>query len=145
LLAPEISRRQVAVEDRPDGTAIVIFEPLFASGSALVDRAQWPLLQRIAAGLNTTPAPQVRVIGHTDNVPITSSRLRFADNYQLSVARAEAVKQLLSDATRTPDRFVKAEGRGEREPIADNATAEGRARNRRVEILLLAASRRTGA
>ncbi len=142
FLAPEISRKQVAVDNRPEGTTILIYEKLFASGSATIDRAQLPLLQRLAEALNTVPDKQFRVIGHTDNVPIKSARLRFPDNYQLSLARAGAVRDVLVDATHAPDRFTKAEGRADKEPIADNATAESRARNRRVEIVLLAKTRR---
>jgi type VI secretion system protein ImpK len=142
FLAPEISRKQIAVDNRPEGTTILIYEKLFASGSATIDSAQLPLLQRLAEALNTVPDKQFRVIGHTDNVPIKSARLRFPDNYQLSLARAGAVRDVLVDATHAPDRFTKAEGRADKEPIADNATAEGRALNRRVEILLLAKARR---
>ncbi len=142
FLEPEIGRKQVAVDPRPEGTTILIYEKLFASGSATVDRAQLPLLQHIAEALNTVADKQFRVIGHTDNVPIKSARLGFPDNYRLSLARADAVRSVLIDATHTPDRFTKAEGRADKEPIDDNATAEGRAHNRRVEILLLAKTRR---
>ncbi len=139
---PEISRKQVAIDNRPEGNSIIIHEKLFASGSATIDRAQLSLLQRIAEALNTVADKQFQIIGHTDTVPIKSARLGFPDNYRLSLARAQAVRDVLIDATHTPDRFSKAEGRADKEPIADNATAEGRALNRRVEIVLLPKARR---
>ncbi|MFO1434487.1 MAG: type IVB secretion system protein IcmH/DotU [Candidatus Competibacteraceae bacterium] len=137
FLQPEINRKQVTVDNRPEGNMMTILQSLFASGSATIDPAQLPLLQRIAEALNTVADKQFQVIGHTDNVPIKSTRLRFPDNYSLSLARAEAVRDMLIEATHTPDRFPKAEGRADKEPIADNATPEGRALNRRVEIVLL--------
>ncbi|CAD5198882.1 Outer membrane protein ImpK/VasF, OmpA/MotB domain [Pseudomonas sp. FEN] len=78
---------------------------------------------------------QVRVTGHSDNRPIAT--LRFPSNWALSQARAEQVLQILAAKTGTPARF-SAEGRSDTEPLASNATAEGRAKNRRVEITVLA-------
>ncbi|MBX4378133.1 OmpA family protein, partial [Mycobacterium tuberculosis] len=68
------------------------------------------------------------------NVPIRSAR--FASNYELSLARAESVQKMLQAHLADPNR-VKAQGRGEMDPIAPNNTPENRARNRRVEITLL--------
>jgi len=106
----------------------------FKSGSATVNTAYHPLLERIAEALKTEPG-HVQVTGHSDNIPIHT--LRFPSNWHLSQARAEAVAELLAAATGTPGRFT-AEGRADAEPVADNRTPEGRARNRRVEITLLA-------
>jgi type VI secretion system protein ImpK len=76
----------------------------------------------------------VQVIGHSDNQPIRSAR--FPSNFHLSAARADAAKAIIMQAeARNPGRF-SAEGRGEAEPIASNATAEGREENRRIEVLL---------
>jgi type VI secretion system protein ImpK len=74
------------------------------------------------------------VTGHTDNVPLRRSP-RFTSNQELSEARAASVGALLAGALGGGERLVVA-GKGEREPIADNATADGRARNRRVDIVL---------
>ena len=76
------------------------------------------------------------ISGHTDNQPIRS--LRFPSNWHLSKDRAASAKVLLSGAVK-PERLA-AEGRADTEPVADNSSAEGRARNRRVEITLLAAA-----
>ncbi len=107
----------------------------------LFDSAQWEvkpefrqLLGRVARILGDTleRAPgQVLITGHTDSIPG-----RFISNAELSQNRAEAVRQVLLDQLGSPGRF-RAEGRAESQPIASNDTAEGRARNRRVEILVL--------
>ncbi|MBF51609.1 MAG: hypothetical protein CL813_01445 [Confluentimicrobium sp.] len=106
---------------------------LFASGKSEVKPEFTPVAQSIAAALNDEPGP-VTVIGHTDNIPL-SGRGRFKDNFELSVARATSVAAILSPLLADPVR-VGVDGRGEDEPIADNASAEGRAANRRVEIML---------
>ena len=74
----------------------------------------------------------IEVEGHTDNVPIHSSK--YEDNNVLSMYRALAVANYLRDTTTLDPAYIKSSGRGEYVPIADNTTPEGRARNRRVEI-----------
>jgi type VI secretion system protein ImpK len=76
----------------------------------------------------------VLVVGHTDNVPIRTAR--FPSNWALSQARADAVQRVLAEAVADPGRLT-VEGRADTQPIASNADDAGRARNRRVEILLL--------
>ncbi|HEU0200449.1 MAG TPA: DotU family type VI secretion system protein [Burkholderiaceae bacterium] len=132
FLQNEIAAGLVAVKD--DGTRSVVTlrgDGLFAPGSDRIAAERVPLLLRIADALNETPGTVV-VAGHSDNQPIRS--LRFPSNWHLSNARAEAVTALL--ATRTPPARLKSEGRADAEPVADNATPEGRARNRRVDITL---------
>ncbi len=77
---------------------------------------------------------QVRVVGHTDSIPVQRSN-PFQSNQRLSEARAEAIAQLLVQAGISAD-LIQFEGRAAAEPIADNGTREGRARNRRVEIII---------
>jgi type VI secretion system protein ImpK len=77
----------------------------------------------------------IKIIGHTDNQPISSTNVRFPNNYALSVERAKAVAALIKPLLAKPDR-LQTEGRGETAPIADNKTPEGRAKNRRVEIVI---------
>ena len=88
---------------------------------------------RSGGAINGEAGP-VKILGFTDSVP-PSGRGRYKTNLELSVARAEGVagvmRPLLDDAER-----ITVEGRGEASPIADNATAEGRAANRRVELLM---------
>lgn len=88
-----------------------------------------PVLDKFADTLKSNPATQIRVIGHTDS---TGSD---AVNNPLSVNRAESVREYLSERGVSTSR-VAIDGRGEREPIADNGTEAGRAKNRRVEILV---------
>jgi type VI secretion system protein ImpK len=92
-----------------------------------------PMFERIGAALNQVPGP-VLIAGHTDNQPIRT--LRFPSNWHLSKDRAASVKALLGGFVK-PERLT-AEGRADTEPLADNVAAEGRAKNRRVEITLLA-------
>ena len=88
-----------------------------------------PVLDKFADTLKSNPATQVRVVGHTDS---TGSD---ATNNPLSVNRAESVREYLGDHGVATSR-VAIDGRGEREPIADNNSEAGRAKNRRVEILV---------
>jgi type VI secretion system protein ImpK len=107
---------------------ITLFEP----GQAAVRAEFKPLIERIASVLESEGGA-VKVIGHTDNVPIRTAR--FASNLQLSQARAKAVGDLLQTKLSKPDR-ISVEGKGADVPIAPNTTREGRAKNRRVEILI---------
>lgn len=106
---------------------------LFATGKADTKPEFADLASRIAAVLNAEPGP-ILVFGYTDNVPM-SGRGRFKNNHDLSLARAEAVKKVLAGHVTAPDRFV-VEGKGEADPIGDNATDDGKAQNRRVEIMI---------
>jgi type VI secretion system protein ImpK len=107
---------------------------LFDSGSATVLTQFRPIAARVAAALEKEPG-FIQVIGHTDNSPIGSGNVRFPSNYHLSIERAKNVAALLKLGLTKPDR-LQTDGKGETAPIADNATPEGRARNRRVEILI---------
>ena len=134
LLEPDIRAGAVQVLDQADRSVVTLLgDGLFASGSAEVEARALPLLQRIGAALARLPGP-VTITGHTDNQPIRS--LRFPSNWHLSQARAEAVRALLAQSL--PAARLRAEGRADSEPVASNASAEGRARNRRVEITLMA-------
>ena len=116
------------IEIRGDG--------LFASGSADVEAAVQPVLERIGAALDPF-AGAIRVTGHTDNQPLAMSRrLRWSSNWELSQARADAVAAVLAHRLAQPAR-VAAEGRGDAEPKAPNDTPAHRAQNRRVDITLM--------
>src|SRR5450830_1247666 len=135
FLVEDIKAGRVAVEDKVDRSVVTIRgDELFASASSgIVDDYQ-PLMLRIADAIRKVKG-QVRVTGHSDNRPIAT--LRFPSNWALSEARAKSVLEILAAKTGQGDRF-SAEGRSDTEPVATNATAEGRARNRRVEITVLA-------
>lgn len=135
FLAEDIKANRVAVEDAVDRSVVTIRgDEIFSSGSATIVDSFEPLMLRIADAIRKVKG-QVRVTGHSDNRPIAT--LRFPSNWALSQARAEQVLQILAAKTGQAERF-SAEGRSDTEPVASNATAEGRAKNRRVEITVLA-------
>lgn len=106
---------------------------MFGSGSdELSNKFQAPV-DRVARALNDEQGPVI-IAGHSDNIPIRSSR--FPSNMALSLARAKSVMERMAGALDDPDR-LSAEGRADKEPIADNGTREGRAKNRRIEVLLV--------
>ena len=105
---------------------------LFDSARAELRDEAYPLVNKLGKILVTYDNNIIEVEGHTDNVPIHSSK--YEDNNVLSMYRALAVANYLRDTTTLDPAYIKSSGRGEYVPIADNATPEGRARNRRVEI-----------
>jgi len=135
FLAPEIAQGLVSVVDSADRSVVTLRgDGVFASGSGDVSRAYLGLLGRIGDALKTVPG-KVVVIGHTDNTQPGLSA-RFPSNYELSKARATAVRDLLAERA-GPETRYSVEGRGDSEPLATNDTPAGRSRNRRVEIVLL--------
>jgi chemotaxis protein MotB len=107
---------------------------LFDSGSAEIKPAGRAVLTKVATGIKGMTDREIRVEGHTDSVPIKGTR--FASNWDLSVARAVTVAKFLA-AGGVPTKNLAAVGYGENRPIASNDTAEGRQRNRRIEIVLV--------
>jgi type VI secretion system protein ImpK len=133
LLAPEEAAGLLSIDERPDGQALLRLSgnAMFASGGVEVNERQLPLLHRITAALDQV-AGRVIVIGHTDDQPIHS--LKFKDNFALSAARAESVRQILMQGLDNPGR-IESTGAGASQPIAlPPDLPENRTRNRRVEI-----------
>ncbi|MCX6248267.1 MAG: OmpA family protein [Bacteroidetes bacterium] len=119
-----------------DGNVYVSLEEklLFKSGSDVVDPKGKEALKTLAGVLNSTRDVTVMIEGHTDNVPIKTKQ--FKDNWDLSTARATSILRILTtDYGFAPNR-ITASGRGEFHPVKSNDTAEGRAANRRTEIIL---------
>ena len=106
---------------------------LFKSGSAVVDPKGKEALSTLATVLNTTQDIGIMIEGHTDNVPITG---KYEDNWSLSTARATAIVRILTKDYKVDSHTIIASGRSEFYPVADNTTDEGRAKNRRTEIIL---------
>ncbi|MCC5935664.1 MAG: OmpA family protein [Lunatimonas sp.] len=106
---------------------------LFPSGSATVNRDGREALGKLSEVLNSNEEIQIMVEGHTDNVPISG---RFEDNWALSTARATAIVRILTQTYKVDPERVIASGRSYYYPKAPNDSAEGRARNRRTEIIL---------
>jgi len=137
LLLNEILAGQVDVdEDAVSSHVIIHGDKFYDPGSADIRPDLVPVINRIAQAINQVPGV-VTVSGHTDNQP-TKRSLRFPSNYELSLERARGVASLLGQTVQ--NHTIKAEGLADSKPIAPNATPEGRAQNRRVEITL-----RTGA
>lgn len=107
---------------------------LFKSGSTTVEPKGVDALKALADVLNKNPDIQILVEGHTDNVPIKTAV--FKDNWDLSVARATSITRMLNEKYAVAATRMTASGRGEYFPKASNDTAEGKAKNRRTEIIL---------
>ena len=127
------------VEVRTSGNTMTVTLPdaiLFASGSADLKSASKTVLDKVAGVLNKDyPTHMIRVEGHTDNQPIVRTKKLWADNWDLACNRSMAVVRYLVTKGVDPKR-IYASGFSYNQPVAANATAEGRAKNRRVEIVV---------
>lgn len=133
-LGSEIAAGALDVAGKGDFIVIAINNAqMFEPGRARLKPEFQALAAPIAEALSAEPGP-ITIVGHTDSDK-PGRRSAFKSNYDLSVARAEAVRQAVAPGISEPDR-IAVDGKGEDEPIADNATPEGRAKNRRVELLI---------
>jgi type VI secretion system protein ImpK len=133
FLKPEIDQGLVTVlGDHAMPIVRIRNSGMFASGSATVAPSYYHLLQRIGEALKAEKGP-VTVDGYTDNQPIKT--VQFPSNFQLSQARADAAKAIIAKALGDPGR-ITAQGHADADPIASNATPEGRDQNRRIEVVL---------
>ncbi len=134
-LRPEIEQRALTVEST-SGTIVIrvvtrVNSPaFFPLGKANVVEEFQPIILKIGQTLKPEPGG-IMITGHTDNTPIRTAR--FASNLDLSIARAKAITALLSDIITQPKR-MNVDGKGDTAPLTSNATTDGRARNRRVDI-----------
>lgn len=133
LLAAEIARGTVSV-DEDDRHSAVTFkgDDMFVPGQARLNAKILPVLAKVADEINQVSGT-VQVTGHSDNQPIKTRE--FPDNQALSQKRAAAAAQVLQDKGVVLSR-LKIDGRGDTVPVADNATFAGRARNRRIDIVV---------
>ncbi|HKD53455.1 MAG TPA: type IVB secretion system protein IcmH/DotU [Steroidobacteraceae bacterium] len=133
LLASEEAAHHLTVEEFGNKTVVTLTSPdLFRSGSARVNPALYATLREVAQALNQVPG-HVVIVGHTDDQPVRS--LQYADNVDLSKARAVSVAQILKPALANFGR-VEWQGAGSSQPrYRPVETPENRARNRRVEII----------
>ena len=119
-------------------TVNILDRVLFDSGEAQLKPEGEAILRKIADVLVQFPKRQVHIVGHTDNVPIRSmTRAGFASNWELSAGRATAAVRFLHEKAGVDPHRLAAVGYGEFHPIADNASSDGRARNRRIGIVVL--------
>jgi type VI secretion system protein ImpK len=133
FLQPEIKEGLVTVLEESDRSIIRLRgDSFFSSGKAEPNAQSLPVLDRIGQALAQVKG-DVQVVGHSDNQPIRS--LRFPSNWHLSTARAESVRAALIG--KVNERRMRAVGKADAEPVAPNDSAENRARNRRVDIILV--------
>ncbi len=110
---------------------------LFDSGEAVISKRGEGVLGRVGGVLAAMDDKQIQVSGHTDSNPISEKLAsQFPTNWELSVSRAINVVRFLEEKANVPAKNLIATGYGQHHPIASNKTAAGRARNRRIEILL---------
>lgn len=135
MLEDEIEDGQIEIEAMPDRVAIRVKERgSFDSGRAEIKAAFKPVLTRVANVLGDLSGPVV-VSGHTDDVPIATTR--FPSNWELSAARASAFVHFMTSGSRLASHRLEIRAHGEMKPLSPNDSIENRARNRRVEIALV--------
>jgi len=133
FLQPEIKEGLVTVLEESDRSIIRLRgDSFFSSGKAEPNAQSLPVLDRIAQALAQVKG-DVQVVGHSDNQPIRS--LRFPSNWHLSTARAESVRAALIGQVN--EQRMRAVGKADAEPVVPNDSADNRARNRRVDIILV--------
>lgn len=123
----------VSVKTDPRGVVVTFSDAiLFSSGSAEIKKEAFDVLEKLSKTLNTVPG-RIIIEGHTDNVPISGGK--YSSNWELSTARAASVLHFFITKGVDPNRFAIA-GYGEYRPVASNETEDGRAKNRRVELVI---------
>ena len=137
-LSNEVEQGQLKVRQYQNMLAVELAEQIFFdSGRATLKAGGKDVLKKVGEALIVYENKVIRVVGHTDNIPIARSlQATFPSNWELSVARATNVVRFLQEVGVPPDRLV-ASGRGEYDPVAQNDSSEGRQKNRRIEIMLI--------
>ena len=137
-LQDEISKGNITIQQVRDNLTInLVDRVLFDSGQAEVKPAGQKVLKQVSDLLKTVTDKQIRIEGHTDNMPISVKlQSRYRTNWELSTARATSVVRYLIDQGDVDPRHLSAVGHGDTQPVASNDTDEGRSANRRIEIVL---------
>lgn len=137
-LSEEVQKGQLKVKQYQNMLSVDAAEQIFFdSGRAELKATGKDVLKKLGEALKSYDKKLIRVVGHTDNVPVAKAMQNvYPSNWELSVARATNVVRYLQEVGIPPERMV-ASGRGEYSPVAPNDSAEGRQKNRRIEILLI--------
>lgn len=137
-LRKEIDLGQIRIKRLADRLTVTIVDKiLFPSGEDQIGPDGGEVLKRLGHVIAQTQGRIVRIEGHTDNIPVgLALRTRFATNWELSAARAINVARTLQAASGLKADTIEAVALGEHHPVASNDTPEGRAQNRRIEIIL---------
>jgi chemotaxis protein MotB len=138
-LSSQVSTHTISIQMGRDGLVISLREAgFFSSGSATPKPESLPVLRQIAASLGHT-LYDLRIEGHTDNIPIHTTE--FDSNWELSSARATRIARFFIDLNTISPERISAAGYAEFHPVAGNDTADGRAENRRVDLVVLPRTR----
>ena len=146
-LSQEVEQGHLQIKQYKSMLTVDVADKIFFdSGSAHIKESGTTVLRKVGEALAMYPDKMIRVVGHTDNVPLSrAAQETFSTNWELSVARATTVVRFLQDGCGiAPERLV-AVGRGPYQPVASNSTPGGRQKNRRIEIMLLERSLADGA
>jgi chemotaxis protein MotB len=137
-LSKEVETGELQVKQYKNMLSVDLAEQIFFdSGKATLKKGGKAVLKKVGDALKGYENKIIRVVGHTDNVPVAKSLQKtFPSNWDLSVARATNVVRFLQEVGIPPERMVAA-GRAEYDPVAPNDTPEGRQKNRRIEIMLI--------
>ena len=134
-LSNQIAEHTVSIQKGRDGLVIRLREAgFFNTGSATPHPETLTTMRQVAASLSNTPF-DMRIEGHTDNIPIRTAE--FDSNWELSTTRATRIARILLDLNAMPANRLSAAGYAEFHPVASNETPEGRAENRRVDLVVL--------
>jgi chemotaxis protein MotB len=134
LMGNPLLIQKAKMRQTKDGLVISLSEAgFFAPGEAVIDAQADEVINTIAESVKTASA-SIRIEGHTDSTPISNAK--FPSNWELSTARAASVLVRLTEKGIAPER-LSAAGYAGFQPVADNATAEGRAQNRRVDVVII--------
>jgi chemotaxis protein MotB len=137
-LNDQIQNREVTISKLEESLSVSFIDRvLFELGKASITAEGREILARVGKILKSVQGRQIRVVGHTDNIPILSeNRYRFPSNWELSAARAASVARYFQSNTGLDPRNLEVVGRSFYEPIASNKTEKGRGQNRRVEVTI---------
>jgi len=140
-LKAEIEAQRIQIEQLSDREVKMTMQEdvLFPSSSIVINQQGRGILGKLAKSLKHAPDAAIKIVGHTDLLPITDPKLkkRFIDNWELSSARAAAVARVFIWGEDINEGRIHVVGRSYVEPVGDNRTEEGRQKNRRIEIFLV--------
>ena len=135
----EIESGGIQITQLQDKLSVTIVDKIvFNSGEAELNKQGKQILKRVANILKKVSDKQIKIEGHTDNIPIGENlKDKFPSNWELSTSRATTVARYLQDEGNVNPTLLSAAGFSQFKPIGDNSTPEGRTKNRRIEILLV--------
>jgi chemotaxis protein MotB len=137
-LEKQIENQEITIKAFKDQISVTLVDRiLFEFGKATITSEGEKILQKVGEILKNIQGKQIRIVGHTDNIPIMPQyQYKFPSNWELSGARSSAVIRYFQKNIHLDPRNLEAVGRSFYEPIASNETSQGRAQNRRVEIII---------